>query len=481
MIKASNSNLSRAISQMLYGRYTVFIILSVNLLIRLLFYLNTTQFYGISEGSILIGVDQLKEGKELFLFSGNFCYTLSYIVYLSYLCFGNFSVFFVFQCIISTITSYIVFLIICRLAKSKSAGIIGLILITPYVDFVALSSIAYNQVMEIFFASLFLIMVLRLMRPTRMVFFLVDTLCLTLIVYLSLFFRGTLQYVGLVFFTIAIIVYFRKDGSKHIARRLVFVSFFVFIIIGLFQPVIYFSKPNNTLSNDFIFFGHTLYGGDGGEGAFVYKTNEQRYQKEFSQYQRQHLIIQPTRNDINDFQKQEIIKFIKNHPFSWCLLQVKKVIYTYGIIPIRDNITLLMTAHIKFGLFFSLVLSQITFVIPIIVLLIFFNIDSFVRLLKTGNGVVLFVFLLYLIVATSLYGHYQERYRIVVMVTTIIPLAAIFFDVNYFKKLFSDRKLLIKKLVLVLIVLLIWFFQAYEALILHGDRYFGAVEKMSGH
>jgi hypothetical protein len=82
---------------------------------------------------------------------------------------------------------------------------------------------------------------------------------------------------------------------------------------------------------------------------------------------------------------------------------------------------------------------------------------------------------IYYIIATSFFGHYQERYRMPVMVCFIIPITAVFisdFDLkNYLKK----PGIYIRSAITIL-VLVIWIFQA-KAAIANKDRFDAALEQ----
>lgn len=457
------------------GRYTLLIILVINFIVRLLVYFNTTQFIKV-QGSIFLGLETLKSGKTLPLSSSSFLFTLSYVAYFFDHFLGSLHWFFVFQCLLSAITSWLVYLIICRLGNNKLSAILGLIIVTIYFDFIILSSIAYNQVLEIFFTTVSILIIYNLLKVRSLVKYILLSLLLLLTIYISLFFRGTLSYLHYVLLIAAIIYFLKKNFSKKTAIRLMvtFIVFcFAFSYFSLFQ---FFPSSNAKASNGFVFFGHTLYGGSGGEGAFVYPENKEKYDNALTLYLKEKKITNPTIADTNNFHTREIVRFIKTRPLKWFSLQVKKVFCTYGVLPIRDNITLLMTGHIKFGLLISLFSSQITFIIPIIMLFVFFNRKRFRELLSDEFGVVMIILTVYLIGATSIYGPYQERYRIVVMVCALIPSAAYFYDLNYFKNIFKDKRVLISKIIALLLLFSVWGYQAYDALVLQGDRYSKAID-----
>src|SRR4030095_3454798 len=83
---------------------------------------------------------------------------------------------------------------------------------------------------------------------------------------------------------------------------------------------------------------------------------------------------------------------------------------------------------------------------------------------------------LYLIGGICIFSAYQERYRVVVFVCFFIPVIAMNF--NKFKNILhkENRRELITKLIIILIMFAVWVYQAYEALFIYHDRYFKVVQ-----
>jgi len=457
------------------SKYSLIILLILNFIIRLLVYFNTTQFSKI-QGSVLSGLETLNNGRLQAVFSGGAYYTLSYVAYFFEHYLGSLHWFFVFQCLLSAITSWLVYLIIYKISNNKLSAITGLILVTFYLDFIIISSIAYNQVLEIFFTAVSILIIQNLLKVRPLTTYILLSMLLLFTIYISLLFRGTLVYLHYILLIASIIFFLKKNLNNKTAIRLIITFLVFYFAFNNFSLLQFLPKSNEKASNGFIFMGHTLYGGNGGEGTFIYEKNRLKYKKELALYLKEKKIKAPTMADTNNFQSREIVRFIKNEPLNWFSLQLKKVLYTYGIVPIRDNITILMTGHIKFGLLLTLFWSQVTFILPLIMLLLFFNLKRFRELLSDEFGLVMILITIYLIAATSLYGHYQERYRIVVMVTALIPLSVLFIDLNYFKKIFKDKRILIYKIIALVLLLTVWGYQAYEALVLYGTRYMNAID-----
>jgi hypothetical protein len=250
------------------------------------------------------------------------------------------------------------------------------------------------------------------------------------------------------------------------------------------------TRPDsNTISNSFVFFGHTDYGGDGGEGAFVYPGNEKRYDEASQKYFLEKNIAEPTLSDYNAFQAAEIKKYITQHPVKWTILQGRKFFRTFGVVPESNSFMVLYTGLLGGNKW----LTAMTVVLPVaIILLLFIFLFDFESLRKlryypgdkilkeSASGlhrqnvkqypdndrnpflVVFVLMFIYYIAATIFYGQYQERYRMPVMVIFIIPVLA------YFIATFDRRKL--KKLSylrirgsVILVFFGIWTFQAFNA------------------
>jgi hypothetical protein len=473
------SRIDSVIRKVAEYRYTVLLLLVFAFALRLLFYLNTTQFETISEaGSVLWGIERLKQNETVYLFQGNYRYSLSYVAYFFDRVFGSLHLFFVFQCLIAMITLYFVYVLILEVSGNKVSAFIGLLLAAIYIDFALLPSVAYNQTMEIFFTVAAILIVFRLLTTTSWHTYLLLTLTFILILFTSLLFRGTLLYFYLILPIAAAYLYIFKKTDKAVAYRLAMISVLCIIFFYYITPMNLFARPDNIPINNFVFFGHTDYGGLGGEGSFVYEENQLRYEEAFNKYLEINSIENPSRTDIIEFQKQEIKSFILNQPHSWILLQIRKVIYTYGSVPIRDNLYLLMTGNVNLGLIFSTMLSQFTFMVPIMLFVLFFNWNKFKSFLRERNGFTLFIVLIYLIGATSIYGHYHERYRIVVMVCALIPFTAMFLDHHYLNSIMRDKTIFIKKMMICAVIIVVWLYQVYEALLIHGDRYLDAIRKI---
>ena len=253
----------------------------------------------------------------------------------------------------------------------------------------------------------------------------------------------------------------------------------MFIIVFLVKPLDHLRegayKPPGLLE----FWGHTQYGGNGGEVGFIYKENEALFNERLNDYLKQKDIAVTSPAVEEEFKRDEVRRFITREPHRWVLLQAKKVFYTFGIMPQRDGLTMLVTGRVNVGWVWAAILLQLPFIFLIILFLLTVDIKWKDIVLPPGFRFLLYLLGIYLVGAISVYGAYAERYRIVAMVTFIIPVTAI--NIDRLKQLFKPekRKELIIRLSFIALVGLVWCYQAYEALIMHRERYFQALEKIN--
>jgi len=226
------------------------------------------------------------------------------------------------------------------------------------------------------------------------------------------------------------------------------------------------------------FWGHTTYGGNGGEVGFIYRENEERFNGRLEAYADERRLSEITPEVVDAFKASEVRRFVTTTPHKWLFLQMKKVFYTFGIMPQRDGLTMLMTGRAPLTLVPSAILLQVPFLF--IILLFILTVDINLRRIFSLPGKLFLTYLLglYLVTAISVYGAWAERYRIVAVVTFIIPVIGI--NIERLKILVSrdGRKELMIRLSFVLLMVIIWGLQAYEALVIHRDRYLGAIDKI---
>jgi hypothetical protein len=478
-MKLNIAQLKGFFKKMQGSRATVPIILAIQFSLHLLGYFNTRTFSGISESGVLLGkLNEILSGASPRPLYGFYWYfTPAYVAKFFIGIFGSIDYYFAFQCLLSTATSFLIYLIVVKISGSKKSGIVSLALATVYTEYILLSSVFYNQVYENFFVLLLLLVILNFVAAGGKKEFVLYGVSALVIVMASLLFRNTL----VVFFAFLLIagVYFLFKKRTVTGAGLLTISLILFLLVFIIRPLDFLREGDYRPPRSLDFWGHTLYGGNGGEVGFIYRENEALFNERLDEYAKQNKIEEITPAVIEDFKSHEVRRFITREPHRWVLLQVKKVLNTYGIMPQRDGLTMLVRGRAGISWVMAAVLLQapFIFIILLFIMTVDVNLNRIFRL--PGYTFIMYLLGLYLIAATSVYGAWAERYRIVVMVSFIIPVTAA--NINRLTILFarSGRKELIIRLSVVVLMMMVWGYQAYEALVVHGDRYWNALDKMS--
>ncbi len=464
--------------KILNSRLTVPLLLAIQLGLHLLLYFNTEVFAGISESGVLLGkLDAILEGarpKPMFGFYWYF--TPAYIASFIIRVFGSIDFYFVFQCLVATATSLALYLVVMRISGSKKSGLVALILTTIYTEFLLLSSVFYNQVYENLFVLLLLLVLLKLADSRNTLKYIVYGALVLVIVTVSLMFRNTLLVSFSLMFLAGIFYLVRKQTGTGIG--FISLAVIVFSIVFLVRPLDLLREGEYSPPGMLEFWGHTPYGGNGGEVGFIYEENEALFNKRLGEYVNERNIEEVTPSVTEEFQRYETRRFITQEPHRWIFLQVRKVLYTFGVMPQRDGLTMLMTGRAEVGWVAAAILLQAPFML--LMILFIFTFDLRIKEIFSLPGYKFLLYLLgfYLIAAVSVYGAWAERYRVVVMMAFIIPVISI--NIDNLKSLIDrhNRKELTIRLFLAGLLLLSWGFQAWEAMVIHRDRYFNAIDRI---
>jgi hypothetical protein len=296
------------------------------------------------------------------------------------------------------------------------------------------------------------------------------SLLILLIIYFSMFFRKTFIFIYAIF--IFLILFNTKD--KINLTKFTMLALSSFIILFLYNPYKMYNS-NYHAETTTLFWGHTFYGGLGGESGFIFPENEKRYNERFKQYINVNKIDTVTQDVIDQFRISEVKTFIKNEPHKWFFLQVKKVFYTFGSVPQKDGLLMLYKGKVKIPWFISALIIQLSYAVILLMFLITIDL-SIKKIIHNKYKRIIYFLGLYLIGGICIFSAYQERYRVVIFVCFFIPVIAINF--NKFKNILlkENRRELIIKLIIILILLAVWIYQAYEALYIYHDRYFKVVQ-----
>jgi hypothetical protein len=460
------------------NRLTVPLILVVQFGLHLLLYFNTETFSGISESGALFGkLDTILSGESPRPLYGFYWYfTPAYIAAFFIRIFGSIDAYFVFQCLLATVTPLLIYFTVVKISGSKKSGVVSIILTTIYTEYLLLSSVFYNQVYENFFVVLLLLVVLNFAENRSIKkLFIYGTLTVA-VVLCSLMFRNTLL-VAFFYFMLAGI-FFLLQKRHRTGLGLMVLSIVLFLLVFIIKPLDVFREGVYQPQRVFEFWGHTPYGGNGGEVGFIYKENEELFNKRLDAYLHENNISEATPAAVEDFKSYEVRRFITKEPHRWLFLQVKKVLYTFGVMPQRDGLTMLVRGRAPVGWVTAAILLQVPFLLIMTLFLLTVDIRPRNINILPGYKFLLYLLGLYLITGISIYATWAERYRIVAVVAFIIPVIAI--NIDTLNGLFSpgNRKELRIRILMVAFMIIVWGYQAFEALVIHKDRYFQALERI---
>lgn len=435
-------------------------ILLLNFLLRIIIYYSTDLFYFSDYAIYLNAVDQIHNEGNIKLVNGNFLFTISYLGYFAKYVLGNIDYFFVFNCLLGTAATFVISILTIKVTGKVIAGLITAAILTLYTEFIVFSAVFYTPVIMMFLLSLFMLFIFYYIRAETIAsrtFFLILSV---LVFLLSFLFKPELAFMPFILIFTGFLTYRQKEFFRKNMHLALTLSLAVLLVL-----VSGFYSTGEVKSNSFIFFGHTDYGGDGGEGAFIYEENEARYNAALLGYNLANNITHASQADINRFQVDEMKNFILHSPGKWIQLQFKKFFRTFGVVPETSSFKILYTGAIKERLWFSAIVVVVPVTLMILGLIMFFNI-ALVRKFISRNRYVSFYylnFLAYYIFISVFLGQYQERYRLPIMAAFFIPALA-FLISNYSKIQFNSRKPVFIKFSLMLGAAVIWLFQARDAL-----------------
>lgn len=477
-VRQLNSSREKVFRSLWENRLTIPLLLLFQFGLHLLLYFNTETFSGISESGALFGkLDTILSGESPKPLYGFYWYfTPAYIAAFFIRIFGNIDAYFVFQCLLATLTSLLIYFMVVKISGSKKSGVISIILTTIYTEYLLLSSVFYNQVYENFFVVLLMLVILNFTENGNIKKLVIYGVLAITIVLGSLMFRNTLLVIFFYFLLAGIFFLLKKRHGPGIG--LMVLSLVLYVLVFIMKPLDVFREGEYHPQRVLEFWGHTPYGGNGGEVGFIYKENEELFNKRLDAYLHENNIREATPSVVEEFKSYEVKRFITKEPHRWIFLQVKKVLYTFGVMPQRDGLTMLVTGRAPVGWVTAAILLQVPFLLIMTLFLLTVNIRLKSINSLPGYKFLLYLLGLYLITAISIYATWAERYRIVAVVAFIIPVIAI--NIDNIRELFdrNNRKELIFRLSMIAFMVLVWGYQAYEALVIHRERYFEALERM---
>lgn len=450
----------------------IIVLLAVHFLINIAIYFNTNTFYEISEsGNNYDAFYSLINGERFLPMHGYFFLTTAFIAFFINNITGVNGLFyyFIFQIILSTVTVYVLYRIILYITNSKKQAITAILLMIFYLEYNLLGSIFYNQIYEIFFVSVFLLLTVIFNDENKLSKLILYGLLILVTLYGSMFFRKSLF---LIFSLFVFLLLFNFKNKSNLIKFSV-LAILCFIVFFKLNP---YKMINSRYQDESatIFWGQTDYGGLGGEWGFIFPENENRYNERLKQYLTENKIDTVTQEVIDQFRSSEVRSFITKQPHKWLLLQARKLFYTFGCVPQKDGLLMLYQGKIRMPWILSALIIQFSYSIILMMFLITLDL-SFKKIIQDKYKRILYFIGIYLIGGICIFSAYQERYRPVIFACFFIPVIAINF--NKLKTILhkEKRRELIIKLIIILILLSVWIYQAYEALYIYHDRYFKVV------
>ena len=105
----------------------------------------------------------------------------------------------------------------------------------------------------------------------------------------------------------------------------VVLSLVLFVLVFIVKPLDVFREGEYHPQMVLEFWGHTPYGGNGGEVGFIYKENEELFNKRLDSYLNENNISEATPAVVDEFKSYEVRRFITKEPHKWLFLQLPKV------------------------------------------------------------------------------------------------------------------------------------------------------------
>lgn len=461
-------------------RISLFLILLLNFVLRIFIYSKTVLFNFSDYKVYLAGIDIISKEGSIRLSNGNFLFTLSYLGYYAKYLLGSVNYFYLMNCFLGTMTTFILAKLITTLSGSVISGVFTALILTFYTEFMVFSSVFYTPVIMLFLLSLFIWSLYLYYRSSSFADLMIKIVLIVFVFLATFLFKPELIFLPI--FLILFSAFFIKRDHLFF-RKTIYLSIVLIVGTILFLLTGIYSRPeDHPIANDFIFFGHTDYGGDGGEGSFVYHENEVRYNKALSEWCEKNNITQPGTNEINRFQKDEVIKYITHSPFSWIRLQFTKFFRTFGVVPETTSFKVLYSGLLKDNLWLTSIIVVAPVAIIILLFIFFFNCTARPQDHKPHTahlGYFLYIYLLlflYYLIVTIFLGQYQERYRLPLMVVFVIPMLG-YFIATFNKDQFLKKTSLIIKGAVIVLFLTVWTFQTKKALG-NKQRFQNAIESV---
>jgi len=442
-------------------------LLILNLVLRLVIFYSTKLFYFSDFVAYFDAIELIHKGEEVSLYIGEFSYLNSYIAYFFKYQMGSIDYYFIFNSLIGTLATFVIYKIVISLNENKIIGLIAVIILTVYTEFMVFSSILYTPVLMVFILAMVILITIKYIEKQRITYFFM----LVLLISISLLLKRVLIYAWGIYFIFAILQMFKKN--KQLAIHFFALSVVLLISSSIISTNIILKGNDYLNERSFLLFaGHTWYGGDGGKAAIIYPEKQALFDKKLKAYCNKNNIDIPNLIDITRFQNQEVKEFIVNHPISWVRLQFHKFFWEYGVLPESKSFKVLMTGLTNKNTILTALLLVIPIVVIVTLFIFTFNLKKAIRqLLNEPIHLIMALFLAYYLIATVFYYAYAERYRIPVMACFWIPLLARNLYSFRIMKFFKNKKELIIKLLILFLFIGNWTYEAYIIGVKNIERY----------
>ena len=445
--------------------------------LRLLIFFNTTIFE-FSDFVIYYNfVFYILNGENLPLFNNFSPLVISHIGawFIKYFCSLNY--WFYSNIIISCVSILLLWLIVKKVTLHSGIANVTALFLIFYPAFAIQPSVFYTQIVMMFLASCIFILVLKSFETSSKIKIILYVVIGSCIQVLTLFFKWELLYLYIfIGFASVPLFFFKFRKQAYISLLFGLVALvFMQLTINFFPPVQTYIK-NGT--NGLLFFGQTYYGE--GEGMMLDKYAG-KYYKGLEKFKKQHKgEFENNLKEENAYRKMLIINFFLNHPDQWAALQIKKFFRTLGVKPEGVSFRVLVSGRLPINIYLAGILISTPYIILFLTCIRLFDWRLLKKLLGSYAGIFMAVLLVYYIIATIFYPHYQIRYRMPLEFFFLAPATAAFL-ISALTKGNSIKSVIKKhfkwKVIVFLIFLSAWAYEVYDITYLNSDRYIKNAEE----
>jgi hypothetical protein len=416
---------------------------------------------------------KIAEGTSYPLKIGTFTFANAYLGAFFMKYFGSIDYWFYFNIFLAVTVILLQWSIVKKVTGHSGIANLTILFCSVYTVFAVIPSIFYTQIIMLFFLILILILLAIAYERTNPVVTSVCLILISVIVPFSFLFKAELRFLYMLMLLTGIIqllMRFRREALLSMAT-----AFLILLSTNIAQGVfpVFHDYMHTRSPNEFVFFGHTPYGGGEGQMLPEYET---QYAQGLEKFRKEH--ADEYKSEIwleNRYRKDLMRRYIKEHPFGWLKLQVKKFFRTFGIKPEGMSFRIIVGKMFMGHSLLAGAYLSLPFLIMFISLIFLADIDLLKRMLNAPYRIFLVLLFGYYIAATIFYGHFQTRYRlpldIVFLTPTFASLLVIHIKNIGLRK--AIRKHLMVKIIIFSIFVSAWTYEFYDIFVLNRDRYIG--------